>query len=136
MSKKQKFGIVIRTEDNTSTTGKYFAYIHDIEDTFWECFSYIRGGETFEVELIAPRIVLFSSPDAGEYTDNLLVLQDADGVELTRVSGDAVILYDGDADFEGFSLHRAQDILMSIKVNGGPAVPQLVSDYWMEKRES
>ena len=136
MSKKQKFGIVIKTEDNTSTTGKYFAYIHDIEDTFWECFSYIRGGEKFEVETIAPRIVLFSSPDASEYTDNLLVLQDADGAELTRVSGDAIILSDGDEDFEGFDLLRAQDILMSLSVNGKPAVPELVSDFWMEKRES
>ena len=85
------------------------------------------------VHNIAPGIDVFYCDEASEYTDDVVVLSDADGEVLGTYFGSIFLLAGSKSGWSGFKMKRGQQILMSLNVNGKPAVPKLVSEHWARK---
>lgn len=85
------------------------------------------------VHNIAPGIDVFYCDEASEYTDDIVVLSDADGEVLGTYFGSIFLLAGSKNGWSGFKMKRGQQILMSLNVNGKPAVPKLVSESWASK---
>lgn len=132
------YAIIIKKEGD-----RYFSYIKKVsskQNPLFDALDEIRMGEQFSAHEISSNLEAIYCPDASDYVDDMVTLTDADGEVLGQFCGDIVLIgkkNSGDRSRSqsiGLELHRAQDILMSLHIDGKPAVPTPVRDNWISRR--
>jgi hypothetical protein len=126
------YAIIIKKEGD-----RYFSYIKRVtskQSPLFDALDEIRMGEKFTAYEIASNLDAMYSPDASDYVDDMVTICDADGEVLGQFCGDVVIIGRESNESIGLDIRRAQDILMSLHINGSPAVSSLVKDNWLSSR--